>query len=92
MTANTINRWSEKDPVCIGRFNSVELLPLSDNFISLLVLSYRDDRLNAIKHEKFPQIDMDYIYKMQANTHLSIADVEELVDTLQDYLKWVKRG
>jgi hypothetical protein len=76
----------------------VELMPVSDTHVSLLVLPLHqefeerfNDRLLGKPEPSLEDRQMDIKAVMfRQNVHLALHEVEELIEKLQDYVAWRK--
>lgn len=92
--------WNGEDPirVCGYHYGKIELMVLDNNLISLLVLPmnqiyeekekgnfYANLSLSKNREERLLFIKSVMI---RQNVHLDLGDVQELIEALQDYVRW----
>lgn len=66
----------EGNPIVIGEHGEIELWPVQDDKLSLLVLGRRNTKIT------------EHTSCLMGNTHMSDDVVVELIDALVDYLLW----
>lgn len=86
------NKWDEDEPVSMCRYGKIEMMAQADGTVSLCVLAVKDN-------DAFDNLDSDEALAFSlarltvspfATVHLRLEEVEDLVEELQDYIKWRK--